>query len=326
MVLRPRPAADPPRRPLLPLLDALHPGIPALEAGLADMHPGQGGAVRRMRGPEVDLVAALALERGVAREHVEVPQGEAGGQAGLLAQGDGGGEVQEAEVGFPLLGAHAHADELDFRDEEAVAGVALAHQPVQVRQPGEVERLLAVLLLAHARVPDLVRLDESDDAAPAERLGLVVGVRGEIERTVFFGALRAHGDVVLMALAGLERCVDFGNVDGVQDVLKGAFVGGLDEGLIALGLRESRGWNGNVEEAGAFFAVGEIGNGQDGIEVEIFPIFQISNVPPRVHVVAKARGDFFNQCHRWVGSCQVFHHGGCRPIEAELGSQITIPS
>ena len=131
-----------------------------------------------MRGPDVDPVAALPRQRGVAGEHVQVPEREAGGQARLLARGDGFGELQEAEVRFAFFGAHAHADEFDLRHDEAVAGVAFAHEPVQVREAGEVERLLAVLFLAEAGVPDLVGLDEADDAAAAEAVGLVVGVRG----------------------------------------------------------------------------------------------------------------------------------------------------
>lgn len=93
-----------------------------------------------------------------------------------------------------------------------------------------------------------------------------------------------------------------------------------------MGLWESGSWNGNVEKAGAFFAVRETGNSLDGVEAEIFPIFQISDVPPAVHMMAKACGKLFNQCHCWVWSCQVLHDGGCRPIQTELWSEITILS
>lgn len=95
----------------------------------------------------------------------------------MLAEGDGLGELQEAEVGFAFFGAHAHAHEFDFRDDEAVACVAFAHQAVQMGEAGEVERLLAVLFFAHAAVPDSVGLDKTDDPASAERARLVVGVR-----------------------------------------------------------------------------------------------------------------------------------------------------
>lgn len=158
---------------------------------------------RHVQGADVDLVAALALQGDVARQHVEVPERETGRQVPLLGQGDGLGELEEAEVGLAFLGAHAYADEFDLRHDEAVAGVAFAHQPVQVGEAGEVERLLGVLFLAEARVPDLVRLDETDDTAAAERVSLVVGVCGLKERTVFFVQLWNHGDVMLVPLTGL---------------------------------------------------------------------------------------------------------------------------
>ncbi len=256
---------------------------------------------------------------------MQVPQGETGRQARLLAQGDWFGEFEEAEVGFAFFGAHAHADELDLGDDEAVAGVAFAHQAVQVGEAGEVEGLLAVFLLAHARVPDFERLDETDDTAAAERVGLVVGVGRLEEWTVFLGALRDHGDVMLVALARLEGCVDFRGVECVDGVLECAFVGWLDQSLSALRLWESSGWNGNVEEAGSFFAVRKVWNGHDGVEAEVFPIFQISYVPPAVHMVTEACGNLLNQCYCRVRSSQVFHNAGCRPIQAKLGSKIPIP-
>ena len=175
---------------------------------------------RRIRRSDVDFVAALALQRHVAGQHVQVPQREAGREARLLAQRDGFRELEEAEERFAVLGAHAHADEFDLRDEEAVAGVAFAHEAVQVGEAGEVLGLLAVLLLAHACVPELVGLDEADDAAAAEGVGFVVGVGGEEEGAVFFGQFRDHGDVVLVALAGLEGGVDFGGVECVNRFLE----------------------------------------------------------------------------------------------------------
>ena len=158
-------------------------------------------------------------------------------------------------------------------------------------QAGEVERLLAVLFPAHARVPDFVRLDEADDAAAAEGLGLVVGVGGLEGGAVFFAQFGDQGDVVLVALADFEGGVDFGGVGGGDGVLEGAFVGGLDQWLTVLGLCQGCGWNGDVEKAGAFFAVREVGNSHDGVNVEVFPIFQIPYVPPAMHVVTNAYGD-----------------------------------
>ena len=153
------------------------------------MRPGQLILVagRRIRRPDVDFVPALALQRRVAGQHVQVPQREASREARLLAQRDGFGELEEAEEGFAVLGAHTHADEFDFGDEEAVAGVAFAHEAVEVGEAGEVLGLLAVFFLAHACVPELEGLDEADNAAAAEGVGFVVGVGGEEEGAVFFG-------------------------------------------------------------------------------------------------------------------------------------------
>ena len=107
---------------------------------------------------------------------MEVPQRQARCQPGLLAQGDGVGEFEEAEVGFALFGAHAHAHEFDFGDDEAVAGVAFAHQSMQMRQARKVEVLLVVLFFAHTGVPIVVSLDEADDSTTAKRVGLIVGI------------------------------------------------------------------------------------------------------------------------------------------------------
>lgn len=129
---------------------------------------------------------------------------------------------------------------------------------------------------------------------------------------------------MLVALADLQGRVDFGGVQCGDDVLQCAFVGRLEARLIAMGIWESHSWNGDVEKAGAFVAVRETRYSQDGVEAEVCPVFQISNVPPAVHVVAEACGDLCDQCGRWVWSCQVLHNGGSRPIKAELRSEITI--
>ena len=146
----------------------------------------------------------------------------------MLGQGNGLGEFEKAEVRLAFFGAHAHAHEFDFCDDEAVAGVAFAHQPMKVGEAGQVECLLGVLFLAEARVPDLVSLDKTDDTATAKRMGLVVGVGRLKERTVFFIPLWNHGDVMLVPLTGLKGCVDFGTVERNDGVLKGAFVRYLD--------------------------------------------------------------------------------------------------
>lgn len=43
-----------------------------------------------------------------------------------------------------------------------------------------------------------------------------------------------------------------------------------------------------MEKAGTFIAVGEIGDSHDGGEAEVFPDFEIPDVPPGVHVLANA--------------------------------------
>ena len=292
------------------------------------MLPRQLAARSREGRADVDLVGVLAWQGDVAGEHVEVPEGEAGGEAGVvLGEGDGFGELEEAEARVPFFGAHADGDEFDLRDDEAVARVGFAHQAVQVGQAGQVERLLAVLLAAHAGVPKLEGLDEPDDAAAAEGVRFRVGVGGEEEGPVFLGALGQHRDVVVVALAGLEGRVGLGRVVRRDGVLEGAFVGGLDQGVVVAvpRVREGGGGDGHVEEARGFFAVGEVRDRRDGLEVEVFPVFQVAYVPPAVHVVAETGGHLFHQGDGWVRSGQVVHHGGCGPVEAEFGGEIPIP-
>ena len=233
VIFGPHPTSRPPGAPLLAFLHPLHPRVPPFQPGLLDVRPrtlffGAGGTAvavvgarrRYVQRTDVDLVAALSVQGFVARQHVQVPQREAGRQAGLFAERNGLGEFEEAEEGFAFFGAHADADEFNLRDEEAVASVALAHQAMQVGEAGEVERLFAVFFLAHARVPDVVGLDDADDAAAAEGLGLVVGVRGQEEGAVFFAQFWNHGDVMLMALAGFEGGINFGGVERGNGVLK----------------------------------------------------------------------------------------------------------
>ena len=85
VILGPYPTPCPPRAPLLPFLHALHPRVPPLQPGLFDMRPRTlffiAGitavvvAARRwyVQRTDVDLVAALSLQRLVARQHVQVP-------------------------------------------------------------------------------------------------------------------------------------------------------------------------------------------------------------------------------------------------------------
>ena len=130
---------------------------------------------------------------------------------------------------------------------------------------------------------------------------------------------------MLVALAGFEGRVDFGGVVGGYCVLKCAFVGRLDYRLIGVELGERHGRNGDIEKAGRFVAVREMGNRQDSLEAEVFPFFQISNIPPLVHMCAISYAKLSsNQVYCLVWSRQILHNRCCWPIEAELGSEITI--
>ena len=51
-------------------------------------------------------------------------------------------------------------------------------------------------------------------------------------------------------------------------------------------LGESHGRDGDIEKAGRFVAVREMGNRQDSLEAKVLPFFQISNIPPLVHMCA----------------------------------------
>ena len=156
----------------------------------------------------------------VAREHVQVPQGHAGGEAGVGGGGDGGRELEQAEVGH-ALGAHAHADELDLGEEEAVAGAVLAHAALQVRQALQVLDLGLAELVAHARVPAVEGLDEADDAAAAvaeEGLRVFVGVgRDEVRAVGGAELVGAHRQVRDLAHRRFEGGVEFGGVEVTGD-------------------------------------------------------------------------------------------------------------
>ena len=68
-----------------------------------------------------------------------------------------------------------------------------------------------------------------------------------------------------------------------------------------------------------------MGNRQDSFEAEVFPFFQISNIPPLVHLGAISYAKLSsNQVYCLVWSRQILHDCCCWPIEAELGSEITI--
>lgn len=252
LILRPDPAPLRLRHPTLLHTHTLHLLVPPTAQHLLP--------TQRDRRAHLDLPPALALERLIGTEHVQVPQREASRQAVPLLQRDGIGQLQEAEVGRAVLGAHAHADEFDFRDDEAVAAVVLAHDALQVGEVREVFDVRLALAMAHARVPDVVGFDESDEAAAAvaaEGLGRVVGVGGEEVRAVVAVVLGLHGDVAGVALTGFDGGVDLGGVEARDDVLEAALVGGFESGGADGGDGQGGCFHGDVEEPRLRFCGGE---------------------------------------------------------------------
>ena len=106
----------------------------------------------------------------------------------------------------------------------------LAHDALEVREPGEVEDLFLAYLVAHARVPAVVGFDEPDDAAAAiaaEGLLDVVLVVGEEMGALGGVGLGAHRDVVFPSETGFQRGVDFGGVEVTADFEELGLRGGV---------------------------------------------------------------------------------------------------
>ena len=130
------------------------------------------------------------------------------------------------------LGAHAHADELNFRDDEAVAAPLLAHVPLQLCEPGQIKYFTHCVFVAHPRVPVIVGFDNANDATAVigagEGLLHVGSVIGDEAGAVIGRVLWAHGDVAGMALAGFESGVHLCGIEFGQEVLKEAVCGRLE--------------------------------------------------------------------------------------------------
>lgn len=153
-------------------------------------------------GSDLRLPGGMAVGGGlIAREHAQAPEGKASREWHvpafvLMVIGSGGGgvelnarDLEVPEVWGPLA-AVAHDDELDLRQDEAVAGAVLAHGVVQVREPPQVLHALHVALDAHPRVEAVEALDEPHDAG--RRLAAEDGGRrGGLARHV------GHEDVVV---------------------------------------------------------------------------------------------------------------------------------
>ena len=254
-IIRPLPPPPRLRSPQLPIRRLRHPDIPLPQR----LRPRP-----RNRRADLDFISELALEGLVAHEHVEEPEGQRGSEAAFGFHGDGAGELEEAEVGrlVSRFGAHADADEFDFGYDEAVAAAVLAHLPLQLGQGFEVVDFALGALVAHACVPVVVGFDDADDAgagamghdAAAGEVGGVVG--GEVG-AVFWGALGGHGDVALVALAGLEGSVDFGGVELGEKVVQVAVRGWLKGCRADFGSRERGCRDRDVEKAGEIAEAGE---------------------------------------------------------------------
>jgi hypothetical protein len=216
------------------------------------------------RATDVHAPGTHALEWVLLGEHVEVPERETGGELdvtglGVCALGgetDGGGGLEVAEDGDTGLcvdgggvnggsvggTAAADAKELDLSHDEAIAAAVLAHDAVEMRKALEVENLLGRRLAAHTRVPVVVALDETNNAATSiTKDGLLVV--GGIARDIL--GLSAHTrdgldsthDHVSVTLGDLESGID------LVGVIVGANV--LERGLV-LGLHGGAAWLGEV--------------------------------------------------------------------------------
>jgi hypothetical protein len=286
--------------------------LPGQRSGTADLHaPG-----------------AHALERVLFGEHVEVPQGEGGSELHIAAgrhtgcgQRDGRRELEVAEDGHAgcrvegggvrsrRVAACADAQELDLGHDEAVAAAVLAHDALQVSEALEVEDLLGCGLAAHASVPVVVALDETDDAAASvtkesllevgrvagDELGLVAGTSGRLDG--------AHLHVAV-ALGDLEGSVDLVGVVVGADVVKSVLVLWLH--VLTNRLRKVGLGDRDLKE-------GEDGrNLLNGSDVEVFPAAKVADVPPEVVVDTTGSGsDATDQSGGRVGAAEVLEQRRC---------------
>ena len=241
-------------------------------------------ARHRTRRPHLQPPSALARQRDVLRQHVQVPQRHRRRQALLTLELDGRGELQVAEIGDQLLRPRSDADQFDFRHDEAVAARVLAHASMQMGQRGQVENLTLAHFVPHARVPPVERLDQPDDApaaVPGQRALHVVLVVGDEVRPVF-RALRPHADVVELPLAGFERRVDFRGIEIAVNERQFGFGVRMESRMRDVRHRKPPGADVDAEE------LVKVRDRFDRFQVKAFPLFQVANVPPRVHLLPAA--------------------------------------
>ena len=295
-VLRPGPAPQGAGVPDFGDCHLRHPLVSALHAFREDLaaRPGRGRA-------DLDLPAVLARERRIAREHVEIPEGETGGELiGLrvAAAGRGGmvgferngrGELEQAKVWGAFFCAEANADELDLGDDEPVSTVVRPHQDLQVRQVPEVFNTCLTLLvpflqIALTRVPLFVGFDEAHDTTAtvaAESSLPVIGKIGDEERPILSGSGGLHDNMTFSALSDPQGSVDFCNVEILNSACKGRQV--LRVGTCG----RERSWLGkcssihvDVEKSVKNFEL------LDGLQIEILPGPKIADIPPTMPRIA----------------------------------------
>lgn len=210
-----------------------------------------------------------------------------------------------AEEWDRVFGSGAHADEFDFRHDEAVAAGVFAHVAVELGEGGQVEDFALADFVSHACVPAVEGFDESDYAAATVAgecaLGVVLVVGEEVGPV--FASLCAHADVVVLALADFERRVDFGGVEVPVDGSQFGFRVRLQPRLRNVRHRERAGADVDAEE------LVEIGNRFDRFQIEAVPHFEVPDIPPRMHLLPASEdhiGLVGNQIHRRVRPGEVF--------------------
>lgn len=295
--------------------------------------PGQ-----RRRAADLHAPGAHTLKGVLLGEHVKVPQREGrrkldvagardtgsrqrdrSGQLEVPEDGHAGCGVEGGGVGGRRVATGAHAEELDLGHDEAVAAAVLAHDALEVSEALEVKNLLGCGLAAHASVPVVVALDETNNAATSiteEGLLEVGGVAGDelgLVAGVGSGLDGAHLHVAV-ALGDLESSVDLVGVVVRADVVESRLVLRLHvlaSGLGKVGLRDR-----DLKE-------GEYGRDLlDGGHVEVLPAAEVADVPPEVVVDAARSGcDTADQGWGWVGGAEVLEQRRCsnRLVGIEAG-------
>ena len=123
-------------------------------------------------------------------------------------------ELQEPKI-RDFFRAHAHADQFDFGNDEAVSAVVFAHAVLQVGEAVKVRDFVHRTTFPHSRVPIPICLHKADDpAAPISTdglLGVVLAVGDEMG-TEFLVGFRAQGNIAIGAET-LQRSVDFRAVE-----------------------------------------------------------------------------------------------------------------